>query len=185
MKNCLYLILLFLTLKLSSQCAYTVTASYTPATCPSCCNGAITPSLSGSGVACTPITWNLSPPGTMSPGGIWYNLCPGSYTLTYINGGCCTFTCNVIINFSSTSIIQNKEIDYYLFYNSTDNTIMVNIKSNNSFIKVYDLTGKNINEKHLNFGINSLELNNLNGGLYTAILFVENRPIKQLKILKE
>ena len=127
MRKLITLFFAFLAFNLLGQCPYTVTASATPATCSTCCNGMITSTTSGFG--CAPISFSLDPGGMTSPTGVWSNLCPGTYTVL-LGTACCIAICGPItLNGGSTAIEGFETLDSQMkFYpNPASNKLFISI----------------------------------------------------------
>lgn len=185
MKN-LFCFFVLLTIRLSSQCSYSIAVSFTPATCPNCCDGIITSTLVGSGSSCAPQAWTLQPlMGSGSTNGTWMNVCPASYTVEFYNGGCCLVTCSLNLNFTSTEIIENDISNFDFTYNNIENVLHLNNKYKNASINILGIDGKIIKELELDQGLNWIETRNLPVGMYIVIAFIERKPYRQFKIIKQ
>lgn len=106
MKRLFLILLTIISLKATSQCTLTVTASYAQTSCPTCCDGVITGTLNGV-VTCGPTTTPQLLPGYIpSPTMTWTNLCAGNYTINLLTG-CCQITCGVAIPSWPTGIFDS------------------------------------------------------------------------------
>lgn len=179
------MIFILLAFKLSSQCSYSVIATYTPATCPTCCNGAITATLTGFGATCAPITWRLDPLFANAAIPSWSNLCPGTYTVVRVDGGCCQVYCQVNLTFTQTDIKQNSIQKFFFTYDNSERVIKFNNQLANSVIKIFDLTAKVVKEKPLDIRVDQINITDLEVGLYIVILYIDNRPQSQFKIIRQ
>ena len=155
-----------------SQCPYTVTASATPATCSTCCNGMITSTVTGFG--CAPISYSLDPGGITSINGIWTNLCPGTYTVL-LGTGCCIAICGgITLTGGSTQIKEAESLDNQikLYPNPVVNNLFLEIEQNefeNSEIEILNCIGQTVFKSKLKKEIDVSEFSN---GVY--ILRIKN-----------
>lgn len=187
MRVIVVLLLMIFGLKVTGQCNYTIVPSYTPASCPSCCDGSATFSLNGTGPLCGPFGSTLEPVG-VSTFGIWSNLCAGSYTIIFRDGGCCgVYICSFFLNFTSTDI-NNKE-DYskgvYLFPNPVSNNL--NIETEQYFepgteIEITNLFGQLVLK--LNY-IKEIDVSSLANGVYTIRLISKNKTTQRRLVISK
>ncbi|HWY11735.1 MAG TPA: T9SS type A sorting domain-containing protein [Bacteroidia bacterium] len=124
MKKVILIIFIFFATNFYGQCGFTITVSFTAATCSTCCNGVIAASINGFG--CVPVTLTLQPLGITNATSTYTNLCPGSYTV--MGGyGCCLGTCSVSLPVNATGL---NEISYLgsemiIYPNPVSNTLFV------------------------------------------------------------
>jgi hypothetical protein len=114
MKNIIYTILLLISIKVSAQCNYTVTATYTAPSCPTCCDGIIQGGVIGA--TCVNAAATLQPLGISTPNWKYFNLCAGSYTVVVSDGCACLGTCGVSLPSGSTVIkefLEETKISIY------------------------------------------------------------------------
>jgi hypothetical protein len=100
MKNIIYFAFLLISIRLSSQCTYTVTATYTAPSCPTCCDGVIQGGVQGA--TCINATSTLQPSGISTANWQYTNLCSGSYTVVVSDGCACIGTCGVSLSGATT-----------------------------------------------------------------------------------
>ena len=152
MRKLLAILFITLVVNVFGQCPYTLTASATPATCSTCCNGVITSTASGFG--CEPTTFSLQPIGLGSPNGTWSNLCPGNYTVM-LGSGCCIVSCGPItVNGGPTQIKESEILNYQikLYPNPVSNTLYISSEQSefkNAQIEISNYLGQTILKQSL------------------------------------
>ena len=73
---------------------------------------------------------------------------------------------DVTFNTSTLSTKEQQQIDFLVFPNPVNTILNISISENNTTISIFDITGKNVSEMELNNGINTLNIENLNTGIY-------------------
>ena len=153
--------------KLQSQCSVSFTMNVTPPSCSVCCDGSIQ-IVGASG--CAPFTATLAP--CCNPFGPFLtasNLCPGTYSVTVMDAGCCSSTTQTcIVDPNSTNIIENgKFLNITISPNPSDGKISFSSEYYSSDIemKIYDVMGKFVSHYDLKDTKQEKELD-LNSGVY-------------------
>ena len=171
-------------MKLSSQCTFTVSATFTPATCPTCCDGVIQANTTGPLPACAPSTWQILPSYAYSASGMWSNLCAGTYTVQYITG-CCTIAGVCSLPYYTTSVknLAEKKASITFYPNPAFDIINISSQSidlNDSYIEFVDPVGRIVLEKNYQKEINITELIN---GVYTVQVKSSSGQIFRSKLI--
>lgn len=73
---------------------------------------------------------------------------------------------DVIFNTTTLSTKEEQKIDFLVYPNPVNTILNISISENNISISIFDITGKNVSEIELNNGINTLNIENLNAGIY-------------------
>ena len=167
MKNLILAILIGFSINFYGQCTFTVVTTFTPASCPTCCDGKILATYNGPGMPCLPYGWILDPGSVGSPSGTWNNLCPGTYTISLVTG-CCTIYGICGLPSSSTGIQFNlkNESGIQAFPNPVSNILY--LETDLSFemgteIEVINILGQSFSKQ---FYKNEIDVSALSGGVY-------------------
>lgn len=180
MKKLLYLFLLFFSIRVSSQCTYTVVASYTAPSCPTCCDGIIAASVQGA--ICIPATSTLQPLGISTPNWTYSNLCAGSYTVHVSDGCMCFGICGVTLPSGSTNILHNSfsNEDIRIYPNPVSTSLSISADQYfeaGSQIEIVNYLGQTVFKSKFKKDIDVSEFSN---GVY----FLRIKTLEQQVILK-
>ncbi len=150
------------TINISVNALPGATASSTLATCPTCSDGAVSVSTSGTG----PFTYNWIPGNitTQSVG----SLPVGCYTVTVTDANGCTNNSNAcIISQSPTSLLQNTSLSFEIYPNPTNGLITIVTPSHElKTIRLVDVTGRVILEMQELNELTDLDLSKYSKGVY-------------------
>ncbi|HWY11638.1 MAG TPA: T9SS type A sorting domain-containing protein [Bacteroidia bacterium] len=182
MKKTLLILFVVLGLKLFGQCP-PISASYTPATCSSCCDGKIQVTPPGS-PPCSPYTYTLQTPSSWSAGGYWINICPGPYTISIVST-CCSNSQTLMVTSLATAIEEisssNVVVNFYPNPNNGDFIIKSETEIN---LTIVNELGQKIQQLNLNTLNNyKVQLTNLNGGMY-FITSPQGKINKKIVVIK-
>ncbi len=146
-------------------------------------DGSATVSVSGS---TSPYKYNWNPTGKTAATAT--NLSTGTYTVTVTDFNSCPTSKQITItcaNGIQEKFSTNENINIYP--NPSDGNIVLKYlitHNGEGIIKIYDLTGKLIKEYKLNSNSNNLTLNtNLNNGIYSYQVIVNNKTVKTDKLI--
>jgi hypothetical protein len=73
---------------------------------------------------------------------------------------------SVDIQYNTFLNIENTSIDFNVYPNPANNILNISISENNTFISLFDIVGKKVSEMELLNGNNTLNIENLNPGIY-------------------
>lgn len=150
------------TINISVNALPGATASSTLATCPTCSDGAVSVSTSGTG----PFTYNWIPGNitTQSVG----SLPVGCYTVTVTDANGCTNNSNACVTSQSpTSLLQNTSLSFEVYPNPTNGLLsIVTTASELKTIRLVDVTGRVILEIEEGNQLFSLDLSTYSKGVY-------------------
>lgn len=154
--------------------------SSTLATCPTCSDGAVSVSASGSG----PFTYNWIP-GNITSQTVG-SLPVGCYTVTVTDlNGCANNSSACIISQSPTSILQNTSLTFEVYPNPTNGLLnILTTSSELKTIRLVDVTGRVILEVEEVNQIFSLDLSTYSKGVYYMNVKSANGILTK-KIIKE
>ena len=177
MKKIICLILLLLSIKLSAQCTGSIIPTYTPESCPGCCDGSLSFSMTS---FCAPMSYTISCSSfTVTPASLpLNNLCAGNYTI-YVIDGCCNISCSVNITSASTGITEQQRVspDIDMYPHPAKELLNISLRDYyepNVGINVFDISGRKVESSELKVenGIGKLNTSFLNPGIY--IIQVQN-----------
>jgi hypothetical protein len=73
---------------------------------------------------------------------------------------------SVDVQFNSFLSVEASKIDFNVYPNPATSTLNISISENNTSISIFDIVGKNVSEMELLNGNNTLNIENLNPGVY-------------------
>jgi len=85
---------------------------------------------------------------------------------------------------NSLSLEQANELSFSMYPNPTSNTLYVDVKTNNSVINIYNITGKIVLTKTLSQGDNMVDVSRLASGVYLARFSSDNQVDTKKLIIK-
>lgn len=78
----------------------------------------------------------------------------------------------------TVSVTENNEIEFVIYPNPAENFIRIE-SAKEAVVKVYSINGQIISEQNINEGINTIDISNLNAGMY--FISVNNTMVKIVK----
>ncbi len=164
-----------MTINLTQPPVLTVSANGTPETCPGCCDGTITATISG-GTPAYSILW--------TPGGfttaVVTGLCPGTYTLCVTDANGCTAPCDTaIVWFSTVGMEDQTDQPVQISPNpfSSYFTISFGLSAEGECrVELFDVTGKQVysEKRFIKPGSNLEFAPDLSPGVYLLELWFGN-----------
>ena len=176
MKHGLWILMLMgLCSILRAQSTFTASISYTPASCPTCCDGSAEVIMSG-GMGCSPyiVMWSNGATTMMVT-----NVCPGPLTATVVSGNpgvCPTIICNASVTYSlATHVTETAGKINFLEVNNPVNDflkISYSIESGDTFLDIQDIQGRVLESHRISPSEHtmSIQVSSLADGLYYVCL---------------
>ena len=179
MKTTIIVLLITASTNVFCQCA--LSASVSPSTNSTSCNGSIT--AISNGVSCPPYT------ATVIPGNSFTNLCPGTYTIIITDqggSGCCgTISGTVSIpNSAGINEITNNSI-IKIYPNPVYNILYLSAEQNefkNTEIEITNTLGQIILKTTFS---NEIDVSKLANGFYNLKIITNSRQIYLSKFIKD
>ncbi len=107
----------------------------------------------------------------------------GSYAVVVNNGSCSSTSNCVTVSTITTGLEENSLIyDLILYPNPTNGNVEITSTMNISKIEVYDLQGKQFEQKHS--GMNSIDLSGCNSGIYIVRIIDDKGNVVNKRIVK-
>ncbi len=138
-------------------------------------DGSITPSATGGTL---PYTYDWNPP-VSDPN----NLSAGTYSITLTDANGCQDSLTVIIT-EPTGVSLISENNYVSVYpNPASDQLFIESPQNISFIRIYDVLGREIFSKEFNSALCQLNIAHLNSGVYLVkIIIDEGEVVKKIVV---
>ena len=181
MKNKLFILFLFVGIRLYSQCPTPITYSVTtiPASCSTCCDGSAEVTNLTGGCPGYNFSWSDGSQLYMAT-----NLCASiTYTVTVMDAGCCgpaAFVCTPGYALGTTIKEPDFKNSITLYPNPSNGLMQLDYvleKEQKGMFIIYDLLGKKQEAYELQQNMNSFFINEplLNNGIYFYQVFINNK----------
>lgn len=182
MKTKVFTIFIFiiLTLKSVAQCTFPISYSVNvfPPTCVGCCDGSITVTNTSGG--CPPYFYQIA------PGSMFSSLCPGNYTISVIDNGCCSPSSQTVTVPISTGFMNlSDKKDYVIGPNPTSGLLYIlnnDYFETESRILIMNLLGQSLEE--LKFR-KEIDVSSYPTGFYYLKIISQDKSIHLTKFIKE
>ncbi|MBS1635874.1 MAG: T9SS type A sorting domain-containing protein [Bacteroidetes bacterium] len=184
----LFVVLIKFCTILQAQTTTSISITYTPASCPTCCDGMAYLTFSGPAY-CSPyvVMWSNGATTTMV-----YNVCPGPLTATVISGGgagCPAQICDTLITY--TLATQVKETDGKMHRITVNNPVSDFLHTHylgepgNYFLDIVNLEGYILETYPFHSSVQemSIPLQQLEDGLYYLCLRSDTQVLEHRKLV--
>jgi len=90
---------------------------------------------------------------------------------------------SVDVKFTTFVSLSDNKVDFSVYPNPVNNVLNVSISENNTSISIFDIVGKNVAEMNLVNGKNTLNIENLNPGVYFYSIKRNGNVIETKKLI--
>lgn len=179
----MFFILCFCLLKVVStnaQCG--ITLSYTPASCPTCCDGCVTVNVI---TGCPPYTISWYPSDPTFP--VVCSACADTTYIATVTDNCaCTSSDTITITGTTGITLNSLNNDFAVYPNPSDNLLFIKIEKTNDpvYLIMTDLYGNIVQKENLKGTESVIYTNQLATGIYFIIIRNDRQILRTEKWVK-